>query len=320
MAGRTTPPGAAVVSASRTRDMVNRCPDLLARMLRGEADVRPGRNRHATRLDLADVGALVLWTKNPAPIVDCDPLRAALERFVREERGLVVLQLSVTGLGGTPVEPGMPAPEEAARSLSRVLESGIVGPRAVKLRYDPFLTVRLDTGRSFSNVRLDMLEEVLDAFGRLGVERVTASRVDVESYPAIAARLERLGARIDPPTPEEARAFARTIDSACRARGMVYSTCVSPDDRPLVDVEGCIDGRWMNGLVRQRHGRPVWDVLHNRIGRQRALCRCTYSVDIGSSPGVRTCATGGFACLYCYSHGSSLPAPVEAIVKRRPAG
>jgi len=305
---------ARVVSASRSRDLVHRCPDHLAAMLSGEALVKLGRWREAGRLELGDVGALVLWTKQPASIVECVELRSALERYVGGG-GLVALQLTVTGFGGTPVEPGIPRPEEVAAALARIVEAGIVEPRAVKLRYDPVGTIVFEGLPAYTNASVDRFEEVLDLFQPLGVERVTASRLDDWNYPAVAERIANVGGRLEPVGDGEAEAFMRRLAGACRERGMVYSTCVHPVDDELVGVEGCIDGRVMNGWIRERGGRPVWDALHNAVGSQRPGCQCTYSVDIGSSPGVPMCSSGGFGCLYCYAQGAGVGRDVRAKVE-----
>ena len=50
----------------------------------------------------------------------------------------------------------------------------------------------------------------------------------------------------------------------------------------------------------------MWDVAHNAVGAQRRNCACTYSVDIGSSPGVPLCSSAGFGCVYCYAQGRGL--------------
>jgi hypothetical protein len=305
VSARLDPDLARVVSASRSRDLVHRCPEHLAAMLRGEADVKLGRWKQAERLDLGDCGALVLWTKQPAPIVECPELRSVLAGYV-ESGGTVVLQLTVTGLGGTPVEPGIPQPDEVASTLRGIVHAGLVEPRAVKLRYDPVGTIVFEGLPSYTNVDLERFGEVLDLFEPLGVRRVTASVLDDWNYPAVAERIASVGGRV-----ERTRAgFMRELAAACRERAMVYSTCVHPDDG-LVDVEGCIDGRVINGWG----GRRVWDALHNDVGSQRPRCRCTYSLDIGSSPGVPLCSSGGFGCLYCYAQGAGLGGQVRERVE-----
>lgn len=313
MSGKLDPELAWVVSASRSRDLVNRCPEHLAAMVAGRAPVKLGRWREPERLSIGRVGALVLWTKQPAPILECAELRSALAEYGRSG-GTIVLQLTVTGLGGTPVEPGIPRPGEVAATLGRIVDAGIVEPRAVKLRYDPVGTVVFDGLPPYTNADLRLFGSVLDLLEPLGVTRVTASLLDDWNYPAVAARIASVGGRIE----RVEEGFVRELAAACRERAMVYSTCVHPDDE-LVDVEGCIDGRVINGWG----GRRVWDALHNDVGSQRPRCRCTYSLDIGYSPGVPLCSSGGFGCLYCYAQGpgigKELRAGVEDLLSRERA-
>lgn len=293
-----------VLSASRTRDVVHRDPDLLARMLTGRWPVRPGRHAPARRLAPGDVGALVLWTKQPAPMVAHGELRDALRTLVEDQHVLVDLQLTVTGFGGGPVEPGIPAPPDVARSLARILDAGLVAPEAVKLRMDPLATIRFHGGPAYSNLDVSVQERILDLFSGLGVQRVTASRLDHVRYPAVTERLRRAGAQVDVLDDAEAVDAMGRLDDACRRRHMRFHTCVDPENRSDV---GCIEGRRYNQMLQGRHAPfRVWDAPHASRGTQRSGCRCTYSLDLASSRGVHQCATAGFGCLYCYARGRGL--------------
>jgi hypothetical protein len=219
-----------------------------------------------------------------------------------EAGGVVVVQLTVTGFGGSPVEPGIPRPGEAAEALGLAIEAGIVEPRAVKLRYDPVGEIEFEGGPVYSNMRLEVFTRVLDLFEPLGVTRVTASKLDNVNYPSVNERLAKAGGGVVEKGGEEMRGFMRELARECSGRGMGYSTCVLPYDEEMVEREGCIDGRVIGEWTR----RPVWDTLHNAIGAQRPNCWCTYSLDMGYSPGVAFCSSGGFGCLYCYSQGSGI--------------
>jgi hypothetical protein len=302
-----------VISASRTRDLVHRCPDLLAAMLRGEVEVRPGRFRPPERLGPDALGALVLWTKQPAPLVEHADLRRVIADLVAA-RVVVDVQLTVTGFGGSPVEPGIPEPAAAAASLARAIDAGLVDPRAVCLRLDPVATVGFEGGPVYGNARLEVLAGLLDAFAPLGVGRATASRLDDRSYPAVRRRMSALGARLERLDDAAARALMDALAAAARARGMTFHTCVDPpDDAPA----GCIDGRLYNRLLVERGADfRVDEEDHNERGAQRRGCRCTYSLDVAASKGVRTCMSGGFGCIYCYAHGARAGASVRAAVAR----
>lgn len=290
-----------VVSISRTRDPLKENPDWLTAALRGQVPVRLSRGHPQQPLDPGALGAVVLWTKDPRALVEHAGLREALSAL--HGQGIaVVLQLTVTGLGGTPVEPGIPAWPEVRDSLARVLGQGVLPAAAVKLRYDPVVSLGDLLGHRWSNRDEGVLTRVLDAFAGLGVGRVTASLAQIDEYPRVARRLVRLGLTHDPGAPGEGRAFLVSAAALCAERGLAYSTCVFPPDATSLH-EGCIDGRWVNELL-QRSGSPrrVTCTLHNARGRQRPDCRCTFSYDLGASTGIGHCFDARERwCAYCYS-------------------
>lgn len=290
-----------VISISRTRDPLKENPGWLAEVLAGERPVRLSRSHPEARLDLDEVGAVVLWTKDPRALRSHHKLAGAVAGLV--DRGVAVaLQLTVTGLGGTPVEPGIPSWREVRDSLAAVLDAGSVAPAAVKLRYDPVLALRDRAGRRWSNASPSLFADVLEAFRALGVSRATASLGQIEEYPRVARRLGRLGFVPELPPDEEARALLRQLATLCAERGVAYSTCVFPPDASSL-LEGCVDGRWLNELLGAAgSARRVTEVLHNRRGRQRPDCRCTFSYDLGASAGIGHCYDARERwCVYCYS-------------------
>jgi hypothetical protein len=290
-------------------------------MLRGDADVRTGRASPAQRIDPGQIGVLVLWTKQPASLLENRSLRDAIEAL-RRTGALVDLQLTVTGFGSSPVEPGIPHPAEVAATLARLVEAGLVDPRLVKLRIDPLATIRFDAGPTYSNTSRAALERILDAFLELGVTRVTASMLDDVQYPAVRERMAGIGARAQSVDEVTALAVATFLSKACASRAMTFHTCVMPR---FPGTTGCIEGDLYNRILDQA-GAPfrVTDVAHNAMGTQRTGCRCTYSHDIASSRGIKQCTTGGFGCIYCYAQGPcvgpALRPAVDASLERALAG
>lgn len=296
-----------VVSISRTRDPLKENPDWLAAVLRSERAVRLSRGHPEAPLDLDALGAVVLWTKDPRAWLTSAALAAALAGLAA--RGIALaLQLTVTGLGGTPVEPGIPAWCEVRDTLGAMLSRGVLPPTAVKLRYDPVIAVRDPEGRVWSNANDELAGRVLAAFAALGVSRATASLAQVDEYPRVARRLRALGFAPELPSQEEGRAFLRRFADLAAARGLTYSTCVYPPDASSLR-EGCIDGRWLNALLESAGSdRRVTCVLHNTRGRQRPDCRCTFSYDLGYSAGIGHCYDARERwCTYCYSAAGTGP-------------
>jgi len=290
-----------VVSISRTRDPLKENPDWLASVLRGERPVRLSRGHREASLDLDALGAVVLWTKDPCAWRRHAGLSATLEAL--GARGIAVaLQLTVTGLGGTPVEPGIPPWPEVRDTLADLITRRLLRPAAVKLRYDPVVALRDAGGRVWSNASEDLAAPVLRAFAELGVTRATASLAQIVEYPRVARRLRNLGLDGALLTLDEGRAFLRRFADLAIARGYTYSTCVYPPDASSLQ-EGCLDGRWLNGLLETMGSdRRVTCQLHNARGHQRPDCRCTFSYDLGYSAGIGHCYDARERwCVYCYS-------------------
>ncbi len=283
-------------------------PRALADVLAGRRPCRFGRGGKPFVLDLALVHTLVLWTKDPRPMVSHEGLRIALQQFVHGG-GQVYLQLTATGFAGTFVEWTVPGIAELRAGLARVLDAGLVAPGAVKMRYDPLLRVRAGEV-VVSNMRQPVFEAVLDAFAPLGVEDVVTSYVDASRYPKVRRRFEeQLGVALDDVPEEEVRACVAWMAQACRERGMRFDTCAAP--KMPFGREGCIAGSRFNALMRGRHGGDApccSEQMHNDVAPkgQRVDCRCTYSRDIGYSAGFKTCYTQGTGCVYCYSHHEAL--------------
>ncbi|MBP6875247.1 MAG: DUF1848 family protein [Candidatus Eisenbacteria bacterium] len=289
-----------IVSASRTRDMVHRCPDLLARILAGDAPCRFGPHGQETRLAPERIHSVVLWTKDLANLLEHAELRRTLQALIERHRVQISLGLTITGLGGTFLEPGIPHWRTALADLRALLAQGWIDPRAVIYRYDPFLAVRTPDGHLFTNASLRAFVAVCTPVLQLGVKRVTTSRGDALRYPKVARRVASVGLAWLPIEDAAAVAFCRQVDTHCRSRGADFSVCCEPFASGLLDNWGCIDGHWLNAL-KGPDSEAATIVPHNRIGSQRAACRCTYSRDIGYSTGSRTCFSGGYGCLYCFA-------------------
>ena len=296
-----------VISASRTKDLVRWSPGVLAEVLTGRRPCRFGWTGKPIVLDLSEIHTLVLWTKDPGPLVAHVQLREALEKLV-ELGGQVYLQLTVTGFGGTFVEWAVPLPAEVRGRLEGVLDVGLVAAGAVKLRYDPLL--RISAGDVVvTNMRKALFAKVVDSFRSLGVEDAVTSYIDAVRYPKVRRRIEEgLGLVLADVKGDELADLVRWMAGACRDRGMRFDTCASP--QMPYEREGCICGSRFNALMRERFGEGAprcTERLHNEVtGGQRGECRCTYSRDIGYSAGLTTCYTHGSGCLYCYSHREAL--------------
>ena len=303
---RSDPGNPLILSASRTKDMVHRCPDLLAAILLGEAPCRWGPHGPLGRVDPSQLHSVVLWTKNPANLLTHVGLREALFHLRSKLGVLISLELTTTGLGSSFIEPGIPSWHSVIADTRKLLGEGWIDPHAVVYRYDPFLSVRTAKGNIFSNADHAMFEKVCAGFLDLGIKRVTTSRADAVHYPRVAQRVQSLGLEWIQINDAAATALCGQMAEFCRSRGADFSICCDPVLSDLKENWGCIDGRWLN-QIKGESSPSATEILHNKIGKQRPTCQCTYSRDIGYSPGSLTCYSGGFGCLYCYSQGNASP-------------
>ncbi|UCB53364.1 MAG: DUF1848 family protein, partial [Candidatus Zixiibacteriota bacterium] len=214
-------------------------------------------------------------------------LRGILERLNN-----VYVLLTVTGLGGTPLEPLAPTKEQVFRQLPDIIDF-LGSPKRLAIRYDPLIDVVYQKKTRISNIDVDLFEEGLNQAHVLGVERCIVSYVTV--YRKVKRRLEQNGFRIIEHPIEEIVGFIKNeMMPRAEERGMELSTCVLPN----LTTTGCIDGI----TLRELHPQKEPCSLAN--GRtQRENCHCTKSIDIGQ----------WFACyhncLYCYGNPAPRPAP-----------
>lgn len=292
-----------VISASRTKDMVHRSPALLADLLLGKAPCRWGPHSPPGQIDPETIHTVVLWTKDPGNLISHNGLRQSLMKLHDGYNVQIAVQVTATGLGGSFLEPGIPTWQEVHGILEKLFSEGWIDPRVVVYRYDPFLTVRTGNGLTLSNANLEVFKEITQAFLRLDLPRVTTSRADAVSYPKVLNRVRSYGLEWDFIEDDRAVTLCRQMSEFCKGKGADFSICCEPFDESITGKWGCIDAHWMNRV--KGDDNPATESLHNKIGKQRPACRCTYSRDIGYSTGSATCFSGGYGCLYCYSQGNA---------------
>jgi len=274
-----------IISASRRTDLVAFFPEWLAGVLRqGEASVLgpSGRTRHVD-VGLASVHTLVLWSKDFSNLIfDRHGLRRLAERYP------LYLLFTVTGLGGTPVEPDAPEPEAALAQLPELV--ALAGTaRRVSLRFDPVVFWN-DGGTPRTN--LAFFETAAERAAGTGIEDV---RISFAQWYRKAIRRARVrGFEFsDPDESEKIKAAARLAEVAAR-RGLRLHSCsqVFLTRVPGIQPSSCVDGRFLRDLHPRRE-----DASLKKDKSQRPECGCTESVDIGSY--AQTCPHG---CVYCYAN------------------
>jgi len=265
-----------VVSASRRIDMVGTAPETLCRILK-------------TELPPSLVHTLVVWTKSPAALL-------ADRQLVETLRGYAQLffHVTITGMGGTRLEPFSPRMAESLQALEGVVRLAGM-PERVRVRFDPIVHLSLPDGRRYTN--LPHFDEVVAACGRLGIPEVVTSWM--ECYPKVRKRLEGKGVTALEVREDTVEADAGFMLERSSAAGVRLTGCCAP---PL-ESSRCINGELFNRL------HPLGHKCSTAEARgQRPLCTCSISRDIGW---YTACAHG---CLYCYAN----PVNTEAAGRRWP--
>jgi len=225
-----------------------------------------------------DVHTIVLLSKDFGPLLrDEGGLRGALANY-----GQVACQLTVTGLGSSALEPGVP-PAETALAQLPPLVAWLGDARRLTVRFDPIVHWR-EGGEVRSNVGLAPL--VLDACAEVGVRAVRIS------FAAIYRKMLSRGVEwIDPPRDEQVAIADGLVRQAVDRGITVYACCQPWLAESGARLGGCIDGAALAGAHPRGEPAPS-----GRDKGQRGDCLCSPSADIGSYQ--MACANG---CLYCYA-------------------
>lgn len=275
-----------VISASRRTDLVSFFPDWLAAALRSRRVRVLGPRGRAREVSLApeDVHTVVLWSKDFSNLLrNAHGLRDLLAGY-----GQLYLHFTVTGLGGTDLEPGVPPAGVALSQIEGLVE--VAGdPRRVSLRVDPVVFWREDEAL---RTNLPFVETAARRAAEAGLSdlRFSIAQWYVKAKNRAARRRFRF---VDPPDDEKLRA-ARTVAAVAEAHGLTPSVCSQTFIAAGAGIRpsACIDGRRLSSL----HPRAE-PAVARKDRTQRPDCRCTESVDIGSY--AQRCP---HSCVYCYAN------------------
>lgn len=253
-----------VVSASRRIDMVATCPERLVSILAGRF---PPEKTHT----------LVIWTKDPARLLSNPDLRTQVGDYPS-----VFVHVTITGMGGSVLEPKAPGAEESLDALEDLAQL-VSGPEHLALRFDPIVHLRLPNEVVYSN--LHHFEPVAGRAAGVGIRRVIVSWM--QRYRKVERRLARVGVEAVEPAPAERDSEAEHLRRVVDGLGVEVRGCCVPG----WPRGACIDG----SLFRQIH--PAGERCSRaKATGQREHCGCTRSVDIGW---YGPCVHG---CLYCYAN------------------
>lgn len=221
------------------------------------------------------VHTIVLWTKFPeAPLLP--PLREVLSRYDQ-----VYVHLTLTGLGGTKIEPYVPKPAQVIALLPSLIR--FLGcPGRLRLRLDPLVKIQVG---NYVWTNFSLVDHLLLAAAKAGVKNFTTSFLS--TYPKVQERLQRLGFRYLAPTEEEKKAQLERLRQQAAKLNVVLSGCCTEG----LPAQGCIDGFLLQSL--HPYGEPC---RIEKAKGQRKSCLCTHSLDLGWYN--MRCPSG---CVYCYA-------------------
>jgi DNA repair photolyase len=230
------------------------------------------------------VHSVVLWSKDFSNLLrNTHGLKDLLAAYDQ-----IYLHLTVTGLGGTAVEPGAPSLREALAQLPG-LTAFAGNPLRVSVRFDPLLFWREGEAVS-SNLRF--FPKIVAAAEGSGIKDIRTSFA--RWYGKARQRASARGFPLVDPSDGEKRAQASTLAEMAEAHGLSLFACCQPAlaGIPGVKSSACIDAALLESL------HPRHEPASRRKDRsQRADCLCTESKDIGSY--AQTCPHG---CVYCYAN------------------
>lgn len=277
-----------VISASRRTDLTAFFPEALAADLREErARVLAPRGK-TCEVDLRpeNVQTIVLWSKNFTNLIqDRFGLRGLLAKYEQ-----AYFHFTITGLGGTCIEPGCPRPDEALAQIPGIVR--IAGsPERVSIRFDPVLFWR-EGGAVRTN--LDFFERLAPAAASAGIRAIRFSFA--QWYGKARARALRHGFDFVDPGEAEKRSLAVDLGRAGASRGLDLWACSQGflTGVPGIGPSSCIDGRRLGELHPRRE-----PASSKKDRTQRPDCLCTESRDIGSYS--QACPHG---CVYCYANSA----------------
>ncbi len=228
------------------------------------------------------VHSLVLWTKFAAAVL-LPEMRQTLSQFDN-----LYIHLTVTGLGGTEVEPQAPAWEDTFSALPGLIEfTG--GPENIKLRVDPIFRARRGANL-YDN--LDLVREILARGASLGIKRCVTSFACY--YPKVKNRMTGAGFALHAHSHEEQAEIWRELSLYAAKLGIRLDACAVPG----APESRCIDAEVLADL------HPGKLACSSFQPRTREQCGCTHSIDVGGYY-TKACYTG---CVYCYANCTRLPA------------
>ena len=264
----------AIISASRRTDIPTYFSDwLLNRLENGSVMVRnPYNPSQVSEIPLNKnlIDCIVLWTKNPIPMI---PKLNRLNAI-----GIpYYFQYTLTAYGRD-MEENLPDKYTLTKAFKELCEKG---NGHVIWRYDPIMFNEKYTPE-FHLGEFERLASSLCGY----TEKCVISFVD--SYSHNKNEINEAG--VDRITKKDLTDFCKKLSYIADSFGMKIGTCAEVVDLEECGIEHnkCVDPKYIEEII----GVPI---KAKKDGTQRESCGCIESIDIGS---YNTCLNG---CKYCYA-------------------
>lgn len=253
-----------VISISRRIEMVGFFPEKIVDLLNNKC---PPENVHS----------LVFWTKTGDNLINNPLLRDTVNKYDQ-----IYVHLTITGMGGTFLEPGIPSAESLFEIIPKIIKL-IKGAKRIRIRFDPIVHLRLENGTQFSNLK--QFEWIVKKISSFGIENVIISWMSL--YAKVIKRLKFYGIIPIEISRDQWLKEMKWINKVSEKFGINVTGCCVQG----MPVSGCIDGKLLTDL----HPEGLKASL-KKAGGQRSHCGCSVSWDIGW---YNSCPGG---CIYCYAN------------------
>lgn len=198
------------------------------------------------------------------------------------------IHCTITGLGGTKLEPHIPTSKLMVEESLRAVEKYKIDPKSVTVRIDPIVP-------EFQELQVEEASHTLEAFASVGVRDCRISIVDY--YPHVRERFDKLGIchprGFQPPSSTKELIITHLLHLTCQFN-MELHLCAETVPKGLassidIDTEGCA-----SAVSWERLGITN---LRPATRKQRRECTCDREkTDLLA--GLSKGCTGG--CAYCY--------------------
>ncbi|SIO40994.1 DUF1848 domain-containing protein [Halodesulfovibrio marinisediminis] len=294
----------AIISVSRSTDIPAYHSDWFMNRLRTGylAWINPF-NRKKSYISFSRTGAIVFWTKNPAPMLKyLDEL---------DSRNLAYyFQYTLNDYDAEKLEPNVPNLERRLATFKEL--STRIGADRIVWRFDPII---LGNGLTVSLIikRFEKLAKQLQGH----TKKVVISFVDIADYRKVQNTLKCSElSDLRAPSIDEEVTFAIELSKIAKKYGLAIATCCEKRDLTKYGVSKnkCIDDELLFKLCTPKNEKLTdflrqYQTQHSLLPMpnlkmvpkdkgQREECGCVISKDIGM---YDTC---GHLCVYCYANTS----------------